>query len=162
MRSRNGLLIIAAATLFLSTIGQATEPAGIESNVLLAQGRTLRSLKDYIKVGNDWAVSLEDKGQSEFYFQDLVVKPGGRTGWHSHPGLLLITLKDGSVDFYDKDCSKHTYTAGQSFTEGAEAHNVVNSGSGNARLLVAYIVKSGEPRRIENPQPRCGEALQLR
>jgi quercetin dioxygenase-like cupin family protein len=89
-------------------------------------------------------------------------KPGGRTGWHSHPGLLLITLKDGSVDFYDKDCGKHTYTAGQSFTEGAEPHNVVNSGSGNARLLVAYIVKSGEPRRIEDPQPRCGEALQLR
>ena len=162
MRSSNGLLMIVAATLFLGTIGQASEPAGIESNVLLAQGRTLRSLKDYIKVGNDWAVSLEDKGQSEFYFQDLVIKPGGRTGWHSHPGLLLITLKDGSVDFYDKDCSKHTYTAGQSFTEGAEAHNVVNSGSGNARLLVAYIVRSGEPRRIENPQPRCGEALQLR
>ncbi len=64
MRSRNGLLIIVAATLLLSTIGQATEPAGIESNVLLAQGRTLRSLKDYIKVGNDWAVSLEDKGPS--------------------------------------------------------------------------------------------------
>jgi quercetin dioxygenase-like cupin family protein len=161
MRSRIGLLLMAAATLFSSTIAQATEPAGIESNVLLAQGRTLQSLKDYIKVGNDWVVSLEDKGQSEFYFQDLAIKPGGRTGWHSHPGLLLITLKEGNIDFYDKDCGKRTYTAGQSFTEGAEAHNVVNSGSGNARLLIAYIVKSGEPRRIENPQPRCGEALQL-
>ena len=41
MRSRIGLLLMAAATLFSSTIAQATEPAGIESNVLLAQGRTL-------------------------------------------------------------------------------------------------------------------------
>ena len=137
-------------------------PVGIESNVLLAQGRTLRPLKEYIKVGSDWAVSLEDSGQSEFYFQDLVIRPGGRTGWHSHPGLLLITLKEGSIDFYGKGCGKHTYAGGQSFTEGAEPHNIVNSGSGNARLLIAYIVKSGEPRRVENPQPRCGEAPQLR
>jgi quercetin dioxygenase-like cupin family protein len=162
MRFRNGLLIVAAGVVIFTTIGNATEPAGIESNVMLAQGRTLRSLKEYIKVGNEWTVSLEDKGQSEFYFQDLVIRPGGRTGWHSHPGLLLITLKEGSIDFYNKDCEKQTFTAGQSFTEGADPHNAVNSGSVNARLLVAYIVKSGEPRRIENPLPRCGEASQIR
>jgi quercetin dioxygenase-like cupin family protein len=162
MRSANALLTIAAGTLLLGTIGQATEPAGIESNVLLAQGRTLRPLKDEIRFGSEWMVSLEDRGQSEFYFQDFAMRPGGRSGWHSHPGLLLVTVKEGSVDWYDRDCVKHSYTAGQSFTEGAEAHNVVNSGSGSARLLIAYIVKSGEPRRIENPQPKCGESLQLR
>jgi len=32
-------------------------------------------------------------------------------------------------------------------------------GRGNARLLVAYIVKKGEPRRIEASQPACGAAL---
>jgi quercetin dioxygenase-like cupin family protein len=147
--------------LALSTVGQATEPSGIESNILLAQGRTLRSLKDYVKVGTEWMVSLEDQGQSEFYFQDFAMRPGGRTGWHSHPGLLLITVKEGSVDWYDKDCQKRTYAAGESFTEGAEPHNVVNSGSSRARLMVFYIVKNGEPRRIENNQPRCGESLQL-
>jgi len=152
---------MAAGAAFLSTVVQATEPAGVISNVLLAQGRTLHTLKDYIKVGNEWTVLLEDRGHSEFYFQDFSMRPGGQTGWHSHPGLLLITVKEGSVDWYNKDCEKRPFTAGQSFTEGAEAHNVVNSGSGNARLLVAYIIKAGEPRRIDNPQPRCGESLQL-
>jgi len=161
MRSRYGLLTVAAGTVLLAMAAQATEPVGIESNVLLAQGRTTGSIKDHIKVGNEWMVTLEDRGQSEFYFQDFAVRPGGRTGWHSHPGLLLITVKEGSVDWYDKDCKKRTFTAGQSFTEAAEAHNVVNSGPGNARLLVAYVVKSGAPRRIENPQPKCGESLQL-
>lgn len=161
MSLKNRFLLVVAGMVFLSTVGQATEPAGIESNVLLAQGRTLRSLKDYIKVGSEWTLSLEALGQSEFYFQDFAVRPGGRTGWHSHPGLLLITVKEGSVDWYDKNCEKHTYVAGQSFIEGSELHNVVNSGSVRARLLVFYIVKSDEPRRIENPQPACGAALQL-
>jgi len=35
----------------------------------------------------------------------------------------------------------------------------MNRGTGNARLLVAYIVKKGEPRRIEAPQPPCGATL---
>jgi hypothetical protein len=34
-----------------------------------------------------------------------------------------------------------------------------NRGTGNARLLVAYIVKKGEPRRIEASQPACGATL---
>jgi quercetin dioxygenase-like cupin family protein len=160
MQLRSGLLLIVAGALVPAAVSEATEPSGIESNVLLAHGPTAR-LKEHISVG-DWTLSLEVSGGSEFYFQDLVIKPGGRSGWHSHPGLLLITIKDGSVDWYDKDCGKRSYTAGQSFTEGAEAHNVVNSAAGNARLLIAYIVKSGDPRRREDPQPRCAAALQLR
>jgi quercetin dioxygenase-like cupin family protein len=161
MRSKTGLLIIAAGTVILATVGKATEPAGVVSNVELAKGRTISALKERIKVGAEWTVSLEDNGQSEMYFQDLIVGPGGYTGWHSHPGLLLITMKEGSIDFYNKDCVKTIYTAGQSFTEGAEPHAVVNTGSVNARLLVAYIIKSGEPRRIERSQPKCGETLRI-
>src|SRR5205807_9996759 len=152
---------VAIAAIACSNPGWATDPSGVVSNVLLAQGRTISSLKERIKVGAEWAVSLEDNGQSEMYFQDLIVGPGGYTGWHSHPGLLLITIKEGRVDFYDKDCVKTIYMAGQSFTEGAEPHAVVNTGSVNARLLVAYVIKSGESRSIERSQPKCGEALRI-
>src|SRR6267142_4436167 len=150
-------LAVLGAVVVVSTTALATPPAGVVSNVILAQGTTVISLKEKIAVGNNWNLDLENKGQSEFYVQDLVVGPGGYTGWHSHPGLLLITVKEGSLEFYDKECAKHTYGAGQSFTEGAEPHAAMNRGTGNARLLVAYIVKKGEPRRIESPQPKCGE-----
>jgi quercetin dioxygenase-like cupin family protein len=152
---------VAIAAIAFSSSVAATEPSGVVSNVLLAQGRTISSLKERIKVGAEWAVSLEDDGQSEMYFQDLVIGPGGYTGWHSHPGLLLITMKDGNIDFYNKDCVKTTYGAGQSFSEGADPHALVNTGPVNARLLIAYIVKSGELRRIERAQPKCGEALRI-
>src|SRR2546425_13160943 len=161
MRWRTTLLTMLAWSVAVPTLAVATPPAGVVSNVIVAQGATLGPVKERAAVGDSWAVLLEDKGQSEFYFQDLVVGPGGRTGWHSHPGLLLITVKEGSFDFYNKDCVKHSYSAGQSFTEAAEPHNGLNPGPGNAHLLIAYIVKKGEPRRIESPQPKCGEALGL-
>jgi quercetin dioxygenase-like cupin family protein len=146
-------------SVVVPTFALATPPAGVVSNVIVAQGATRGPLKERAAVGDSWAVTIEDRGQSEFYFQDLVMGPGGYTGWHSHPGLLLITVKEGSVEFYDHACTKHTYVAGQSFTEGADAHTAMNRGTGNARLLVAYIVKKGEPRRIEAPQPPCGAGL---
>ena len=152
---------VAIMALAFTSSGRATEPSGVVSNVLLAQGRTVTSLREKIKVGAEWTVALEDNGQSEMYFQDLVIGSGGYTGWHSHPGLLLITMKEGSIDFYNKDCVKTTYTAGQSFSEGADPHALMNAGSVNARLLVAYIIKSGEPRRIERSQPSCGAALRV-
>lgn len=158
MRWETTLFTVLACSL-VPTLAFATPAAGVVSNVIVAQGVTLGPIKERADVGDTWAVHLEDKGQSEFYFQDLVVGPGGYTGWHSHPGLLLITVKEGGVDFYDKECAKHTYVAGQSFTEGAEPHAAMNRGTGNARLLVAYIVKKGEPRRIEASQPKCGATL---
>jgi quercetin dioxygenase-like cupin family protein len=161
MRKGEALFAMLVASLGVPSSTFATPPSGVVSNVILGQGVTLVPVKERAEVGEGWSVHLEDKGQSEFYFQDLVVGPGGYTGWHSHPGVLLITVKEGSVEFYDKECAKHTYSAGQSFTEGAEPHAAMNRGTGNARLLVAYIVKRGEPRRIEAPQPKCGATLSI-
>ena len=64
---------LAIAALAVADFGGATEPAGVVSNVLLAQGRTIGSLKERIKVGAEWTVAIEDNGQSEMYFQDLVI-----------------------------------------------------------------------------------------
>jgi len=160
VRRIEGLLLGIAASAAVVSLAVATDPAGIVSNVFVAQG-TAGRIDEHIQIGSAWKLTPETQGESEFFHQDLVVGPGGRSGWHSHPGILLITVKEGSVDWYDNDCAKHTYAAGQSFTEGAGPHNVLNSGTTNARLLIAYITKKGDPRRIENVQPECGAKLQI-
>jgi quercetin dioxygenase-like cupin family protein len=162
MRWGTTVFTIWAWSVVVPTVAFATPPAGVVSNVMLAQGATLGPIKERAAVGESWTANLEDRGQSEFYFQDLVIGPDGYTGWHSHPGLVLITVKEGSVEFYDMTCRKQAYAAGQSFTEGADPHTAVNRGTGNTRLLIAYIVKKGEPRRIEAPQPPCAATLGLR
>jgi quercetin dioxygenase-like cupin family protein len=158
MRIQQVLIGIAASAVMVS-FAIATDPAGIVSNVIVAQGTASR-INDHIEVG-PWKLTLETQGESEFFYQDAVIGPGGRSGWHSHPGILLNTIKEGTVDWYDKDCVKHTYTAGQSFTEGAEPHNVLNPGGSNARALAVYVIKKGEPRRIESNQPPCAVRLQI-
>ena len=159
MGFRLTLLVALGVGLFLPLMSAATDPSGVVSNVILGQGVPVREIDEHVKTGDTWMVKLETKGQSDFFYQDLVVGPGGRTGWHSHPGLLMITVKEGTVDFYDNKCTKRSYTAGQAFTEGSEPHNALNSGSGNAHLLVFYVIKKGESRRIENPQPPCAVSL---
>ena len=159
MRLQAALFTMLTCGVVVPALAFATPGAGVISNVIIAQGATVGPVKERADVGDSWGVNLQDRGQSEFYIQDLVVGPGGYTGWHSHPGILMVTVKEGSLEFYDKDCTKHTYAAGQSFTEGAEPHAAMNRGTGKARLLVAYIVKKGESRRIEAAQPACGATL---
>src|SRR5437867_9560745 len=96
-------LVILAASLTIATVAVATPPAGVVSNTILAQGPTAGALKENIRIGDNWAVNLDDKGQSEFYFQDLVVAPGGRTVWHSHPLPLFITVNEASLYFPHND-----------------------------------------------------------
>ena len=156
-----GLWFSVGCSLLLPGTASATDPSGVVSNVILGQGLTAEGVHEHIRLGDSWSVNLDVSAPSDFYFQDLVVAPGGRTGWHSHPGLLMIAVKEGRIDFYDKDCHKGSFSAGQSFTESADPHNAFNTGTTNARLLVSYIIKKGEPRRIEQAQPPCAVPLQL-
>jgi quercetin dioxygenase-like cupin family protein len=156
--TRTVLTILTAAAT--AAPAAATPPAGVVTNVIIAQGPTTGPIKERADSGG-WSVSLEDRGQSDVYFQDLVIGPGGYTGWHSHPGVVLLTVKEGAVEFYDETCARRTFMAGQSFTEGSEAHAAVNRGTSNTRLLIAYIVKRGEARRIETPQPPCAASLNI-
>ena len=95
MISRKGIFMAIGIGILIPVVAVATDPAGVVSNVMLAQGPTLKDIDEHIKVGDAWMVNLETKGQSDFYFQDLVVGPGGRTGGHSHPGLLMVTVTPG-------------------------------------------------------------------
>jgi len=82
---------------------------------------------------------------------------GRAYGWHSHPGLLLSRLKEEVSILRQRLPASTLYTA-VSVYRGWRSPTMCESGSGNARLLVAYIVRAAEPRRIERSSPRCGEA----
>ena len=161
MRLTWRLFSLLFAAVLLPIVSVATEPSGVVSNVILGQGTPVNEIDEHVSRGDMWMVKLQSKGQSDFFYQDLVVAPGGRTGWHHHPGLLMITVKEGTVDFYDARCTKQIFTAGQAFMEGSEPHNALNTGVINARLLVFYITKKGEPRRLENSQPSCAVSLSI-
>src|SRR6266404_528973 len=150
MKTRTKLLICTAALICtIAGLALATPGAGFLFNNILSLGSIERDVNEHVRVdldaaadaaagreapGNrdrddDWSARISTQGPSNFIVQDVALIPGGFTGWHSHPGVLLITVTEGSIEFYDQDCAKRTYIAGQSFTEGADAHAAVNRGT---------------------------------
>jgi hypothetical protein len=118
--------------------------------------------------------------QCDFVFQTITFQPGGHTGWHSHPGVLFVTVESGAVTRYeqrgagrgeeddgdddretlaaDVGCEQNTYAAGQGFIERGPEHVILvrNEDSTPAQVQIAYVVPAGTPNaalRIDQPAP---------
>ena len=104
-----------------------------------------------------WNVQLELEGATDVVQQDAALAPGGFSGWHSHPGPVLITVKSGTATWYSAEsptCVPVIYPAGSAFIEPAGVdHFVVNAGSNNLELLNTYLVPKGMATRHEELQP---------
>lgn len=61
----------------------------------------------------------------------------GSTGWHSHPGPVVVLIESGEMTFYDDDCSMRRYTAGQAFIDSGQGHAHVARNEGNVDLVLA-------------------------
>ena len=84
-----------------------------------------------------------------------MLAPGGYSGWHSHPGILIGTVVSGSIDLYDANCQKRSIGAGEVYFENGHVHGIANTGPVNADLSIAYLIKHNAPRRIEASAPTC-------
>jgi quercetin dioxygenase-like cupin family protein len=86
---------------------------------------------------------------------------GGENGWHTHPGMVINTITQGSADWYNDQCELTHYTAGDSWMEGSAVHMVRNAGSTNLQLVTSFLVSEGAPTRIDQPPPPCAVAIGL-
>jgi len=177
MRSRTLLLIAAAlTTCIIVTIAQATPIIGLLVGTILSQGTLNDETMIHVRVplplgtpgtdgdgdrDDEWQAKLTTSGPSDIIVQDVVYAPGGHTGWHSHPGMLLSSVISGSIEWYDDECNKHVYNPGDSLTETTKIHYVRNVQSVNAHFMVTYIIAHGQPRRIDQPAPACAASLGL-
>jgi quercetin dioxygenase-like cupin family protein len=157
-----------SAACVVAGIAVATPSLGVLSNIVSVIGTVNHDIHAHAHValpGSDdgFSAELETEGPANFIVQDAVFVPGGTTGWHKHPGVLLLSLTadSGSVDWYDAKCQKHVYNAGDSWTEGTTLHDVVNNSSLNAHFIVTYVVAKGVAKRTDEPAPSCAAALGL-
>jgi quercetin dioxygenase-like cupin family protein len=127
-------------------VALATPPAGIIFNNILSKGVASDELGEKVKI-DDWKVSLQTKGSSDFYIQDVAIAPGGYSGWHTHPGVYVGTVLTGSIDFYDENCNLRTFTVGDVWTENDKLHAIANHGNVDTRMQFAYLVKHDHAKR---------------
>ncbi len=95
----------------LSTAGitgpSFTAAAGFTPTVL-ARGN-LGTFHIQSKTG-DYDAELKSHDNTDIVVVSIVVTPGGNSGWHYHPGPVLVTVKTGTITFYmgdDPSCSDH-------------------------------------------------------
>ena len=90
-------------------------------------------------------------GPYDLVQHSLHFAPGAATPWHTHPGLVLVTVIEGEQTFRVDGIEK-VYKVGDSFTEMpghvAQAHNTT---AANTTVLISYVLPDGAPP--STPQP---------
>lgn len=86
--------------------------------------------------------------------QTLTLQPGGDTGWHIHPGIVILTVQKGTITRRSADCNVEVFPAGTSFVkQGTLALNGVNEGTEPVELHLTYLLPEGAPLRYEREAP---------
>jgi len=147
---------------FALGLAWATPPLGVTTTII--SGPTQLG-EIHVKSESDVnEVKIKTEGLSDVYVVYNRIVPGGHTGWHSHPGPSIISVKSGTATEYHADdpFTPLVHPAGTSFVDdGQGAHIIVNEGTtdleneGTTDLeLVAFqILPFGAPRRIDEPAP---------
>ena len=154
MKTKTIWLAVAVATLIPIVTG-ATPGSGVVFNII-TRGTTQDAIAASGHVGR-WNALVHTNRSSDFVVQDVALAPGGYSGWHTHPGPALVTVRRGTATLYEADdpeCTPQVFSAGSAFTESAgHAHTVQNESAEDLELLVTYITPVGAFQRIDAPHP---------
>lgn len=162
------LLLGGAACCLVAGVAIATPSIGASFyNLVLSTGTAERDIHAHASVklpDEEFGAELHTYGASNFIVHDIKISPGGTTGWHTHPGIVMLTLAadSGPIEWYDAHCGKTTYKAGDAWTETTRLHDVVNAGGIDAHFFITYIVPKGVAKRTDEAAPRCAQILGLR
>jgi quercetin dioxygenase-like cupin family protein len=156
------LLVATAAVSTATALARAallTPNSGVLISSVVARAGFADPVDLKFKIGPGSQEVIQVSNAQETVMQQVVIAPGGYTGWHTHPGPVLVLVKAGALTLYsseDPTCTGRTYTAGQAFVDRGQGHVHIgrNEGSENLEIWSAYFdVPPGQPFRIDAPSP---------
>jgi mannose-6-phosphate isomerase-like protein (cupin superfamily) len=75
---------------------------------------------------------------------ELTFAPGSSTGWHKHPGVVLVTVASGRLQHWE-NCTKTVYEAGDSFVEQGHVGLARNVWDVDTKVYATWIMPSWRP-----------------
>lgn len=163
---RRGIVAAAIGLGFLLTVGAAlaTPGVGILAAPVHARGTLGPNEGPNFVLNSKSGVHLKARGSTDIVTQQVRIAPGGHTGWHSHPGPVLVTVKSGSVQLIyanDESCHGVVYGAGDTFVDRGDEniHIARASPFDGVELWATYFVPGGDPSapfRLDAPDPGTG------
>jgi quercetin dioxygenase-like cupin family protein len=87
---------------------------------------------------------------------EVVIPPGGETGWHRHPVAGFAYVISGELTLLYEGKARRVFGAGEAFAEAVRtAHNGRNLGKLPVRLVAFFLGQSGSPvAETVTPVPR--------
>ena len=154
-RNRTRVLVatgIVASAAAVATIALASPGSGTTTTILASRA----TLSDRVKV-NDDRIKFQTKDPTNFLVQTITFQPHGFTGWHHHPGVVMVVVQSGQVTTHDKKCRTRTYGAHEVFVESGTAPFMVSNESSteNAVVYATLVAPAGSPFRVEDDPPSC-------
>jgi quercetin dioxygenase-like cupin family protein len=145
------LLAVAMSALVLgSSTAAATQPTGGFKSTVLVKG-ALANRYEIEGLGIQFATERP----TDVYVQQVDFPGHSSSGWHQHPGLVLVTVKTGTITFHF-GCRIATFAAGQSFVEAPlQVGLAENLADTPAQVLAAFVIQSGQPPRLDHDAPVC-------
>jgi quercetin dioxygenase-like cupin family protein len=99
-------------------------------------------------------LNLHVEGPSDVLQSLLVFQPGGDTGWHTHPGPVVVVVKTGALTEYHSNGCVTVHPAGSVFFETKEeVHRAVNQTGGVAEVYATFISPTGAQPLIPASDP---------
>jgi quercetin dioxygenase-like cupin family protein len=141
-----------AAAVAIGVVGVVIAGAAIATPGLNAVGVTEArgTLGEDQIVNSKSGVHLKTKGSVDVATQQITIGGGGHTGWHSHPGPVLVTIKSGALRVIyadDETCEGTVYSQGQSFIDRGDenVHIARNASATEPIVLWATYLVPGTP-----------------
>jgi quercetin dioxygenase-like cupin family protein len=101
-------------------------------------------------------VRLKSNDNSDIVVTNIAIAPGGHSGWHFHPGPVLVVVKTGAVTFYHGKgpCIGTRHPAETAFIEAdAEVGMARNEEAVETTVVATFFVPKGGATRIDAPAP---------
>src|SRR6476659_4155342 len=104
--------IITAVVASGATLAVAN-PGTLITTTILGHRATL---ENSVQV-NDDRIKLQTKDPTDVQVQTITFQPHGNSGWHFHPGVVIVVVESGQVTTHNASCQTATYGPHQSFVE---------------------------------------------
>lgn len=148
---------LTAAVLIVVTGGLATLTGLAQASGIGGHG-IVRTEESNVRVEDP--IRVKEKSGAQVITAHVTVEPGGHTPWHYHPGPHFVSVKTGTVEVYETDCTSRSYPSGSGFfdpgpTDRPHIHTLYNPSDSEAAEVVITDIRTDDlrPTVVADPQP---------
>lgn len=102
--------------------------------------------------------NMHVNGPTDVLQAQLTFQPGAETGWHIHPGPVVVVVKTGALtETHSNGCTTFHPTGSVFFETAGEVHNATNETAGVSEVIATFISPAGTQPLIpvNNPGNTC-------